>query len=151
MDPFTCKRFEMLLSSARDTLIESLESLENPENEHGRQGEPMDAADVAVMEHQRETLRRLRNRYRQLYWEIESALKRLKDGDFGVCDRCGDSIQPQRLEVQPTARLCIDCQRELEKQNRGFTSSVFPGPCLETGGTENLFNAQWRYPECVNS
>lgn len=151
MDPFTRKRFEMLLSSARDTLMESLDSLEDPENEHGRQGEPMDAADVAVMEHQRETLRRLRNRYRQLYWEIENALKRLKDGDFGVCDRCGDSIQPQRLEVQPTARLCIDCQREQEKQNRGVKSSALARPSLETGVSENLFAARWRYPECVNS
>ncbi len=151
MDPFTRKRFETLLCSARDTLMESLQSLEVPEDEHGRHGEPMDEADVAVMEHQRETLRRLRNRYRQLYWEIENALKRLKNGDFGVCDRCGDAIQPQRLEVQPTARLCIDCQRELEKRSgapRGAASAALP---LDAPAAETLVVPQWRYPECVNS
>ncbi|WP_448382990.1 TraR/DksA family transcriptional regulator [Desulfosoma sp.] len=151
MDPFTRKRFETLLCSARDTLMESLQSLEDSEDEHGRQGEPMDEADVAVMEHQRETLRRLRNRYRQLYWEIENALKRLKDGDFGVCDRCGDPIQPQRLEVQPTARLCIDCQRALEKQGGTFRRPVSADLPLDSRAAETLSVPQWRYPECVNS
>lgn len=151
MDPFTRKRFETLLCSARDTLMESLQSLEVPEDEHGRHGEPMDEADVAVIEHQRETLRRLRNRYRQLYWEIENALKRLKNGDFGVCDRCGDPIQPQRLEVQPTARLCVECQREVERQSGAFRRTGLAGSPVVVRDAENLFLPQWRYPECVNS
>lgn len=151
MDPFTRKRFETILFSARDSLIESMRSLEDPEKQCERHGEPMDEADVVVMEHQRETLRRLRNRYRQLYWEIEGALKRLKDGDFGVCDRCGDPIQLRRLEVQPTARLCIECQRELEKHIGGFRCPASTEIAFDSRAPENLLIPQWRYPECVNS
>jgi RNA polymerase-binding protein DksA len=43
--------------------------------------------------------------------DIDQALKRLKKGTYGLCTNCGDSIQPARLEVIPTADLCIECQR----------------------------------------
>lgn len=151
MDPFTRKRFEVLLHSARQTLMESLETLGDPEEEHGRHSEPMDEADVAVLERQRETLHRLRNRYRQLYWEIENALKRLRDGEFGFCDRCGDPIQTQRLEVQPTARLCIECQREVERRSGARNLPLTTGSAERSHSIERSFPDHWRYPECINS
>jgi len=41
--------------------------------------------------------------------EIASALKRIDDGGYGVCEGCDEPINPKRLEVDPTVRLCIDC------------------------------------------
>lgn len=41
--------------------------------------------------------------------EIASALKRIDDGGYGVCEGCDEPINPKRLDVDPTARLCIDC------------------------------------------
>ncbi|MEJ5349554.1 MAG: TraR/DksA family transcriptional regulator [Desulfosoma sp.] len=156
MDLFTKKRFEALLHSARENLIRSLESLRGAEEEHTCHGEPMDEADVALLEHQRETLQRVRNRYRQLYWEVENALKRLRDGDYGFCDNCGDPINPERLVVQPTARLCIDCQKMLEKRHRSRRQTESTTPCASTclgfyplDSTANPVSTQWRYPECI--
>ncbi len=41
--------------------------------------------------------------------EIDTALRRLEDGSYGVCERCGLPIAPARLEARPAARRCIAC------------------------------------------
>lgn len=46
--------------------------------------------------------------------EIEAALKRIDNGDFGICQGCEEPINPMRLEVDPTVRLCIDCASNAE-------------------------------------
>lgn len=40
---------------------------------------------------------------------VRGALHRIKDGSYGTCVRCGDAIDPRRLEAQPEAALCIGC------------------------------------------
>lgn len=45
---------------------------------------------------------------------IEAALKRLDDGDYGLCRDCEEPINPKRLEFDPTALRCIDCESERE-------------------------------------
>lgn len=41
--------------------------------------------------------------------EIRAALKRMADGHYGECARCGGEIAPARLKALPTATLCIAC------------------------------------------
>lgn len=45
--------------------------------------------------------------------ETDRALARLMDGSYGVCERCGRPIGPDRLEARPAADHCIECAREL--------------------------------------
>jgi DnaK suppressor protein len=40
---------------------------------------------------------------------IETALRRIENGAFGWCLRCGEAIAPKRLDFDATAPLCIDC------------------------------------------
>lgn len=49
--------------------------------------------------------------------QIDEALRRLykEPESFGVCERCGDEIGLERLEMVPWARLCIECKREAEE------------------------------------
>lgn len=42
---------------------------------------------------------------------IEAALKRMDEGDYGYCVRCGEKIAVRRLELDPAAATCIDCAR----------------------------------------
>jgi DnaK suppressor protein len=54
--------------------------------------------------------------------DIEHALGAIEKGQYGICERCGNPIEPERLEVKPDAILCLNCQREVEainKRNRG--------------------------------
>ena len=46
--------------------------------------------------------------------QIERALDRIESGDYGECANCGKDIAEKRLEVQPTATLCIDCATAAE-------------------------------------
>lgn len=50
--------------------------------------------------------------------DIETALKLIEKGEYGICTRCGKPIEPERLEIKPDATLCIECQREVERLNR---------------------------------
>ncbi|MCP4384695.1 MAG: TraR/DksA family transcriptional regulator [Hyphomicrobiales bacterium] len=43
---------------------------------------------------------------------IDAAERRLDDGTHGECLRCGEEIEPKRLEIDPAATLCVDCARE---------------------------------------
>jgi len=54
--------------------------------------------------------------------DIEHALRAIEKGQYGLCGRCSNPIEPERLEVKPDAILCLNCQREVEainKRNRG--------------------------------
>ena len=46
---------------------------------------------------------------------IDAALKRIDNGTYGRCDRCGQPIEPERLEALPWATLCIADKRREEQ------------------------------------
>jgi DnaK suppressor protein len=47
--------------------------------------------------------------------EVDRALGKLEHGGYGVCERCGGPISPERLEALPWAILCIRCKQEGER------------------------------------
>lgn len=47
--------------------------------------------------------------------QIDSALKRIEDGDYGYCAACDQPISANRLEVNPGASLCIGCASRAEQ------------------------------------
>ena len=49
--------------------------------------------------------------------EIETALSKIENGEYGVCEMCEDDIGFQRLKVKPHAIYCIDCREIVEKSN----------------------------------
>ncbi|MDJ0709990.1 MAG: TraR/DksA C4-type zinc finger protein [Woeseiaceae bacterium] len=55
---------------------------------------------------------------------IDAALQRLDDGDYGYCSKCGEEINPKRLDFDPTALLCIDCASIAEESARFAHSRV---------------------------
>ena len=58
----------------------------------------------------------LRSNSQDLLAQVESALGRLDDGTYGVCARCGNEINPERLDALPYATYCIKCQSEIEHE-----------------------------------
>ncbi len=49
---------------------------------------------------------------------IDDALKAIELGYYGTCQRCGQKISEERLEVKPEATLCITCQAEVERLHK---------------------------------
>jgi RNA polymerase-binding protein DksA len=46
--------------------------------------------------------------------DIDKALKRIEDGEYGICKYCGKEIHPKRLLARPTASSCIECKTKLQ-------------------------------------
>lgn len=46
---------------------------------------------------------------------IVDALKKIELGEYGICERCGRGIEPERLDALPWATLCSTCQADVEK------------------------------------
>ncbi len=59
-------------------------------------------------------LSRLEGQEKRELDEIEAAQERLETGAFGLCERCRRSIPVRRLRALPTARCCLECQRDKE-------------------------------------
>ena len=53
-------------------------------------------------------------RREQTLRRIDAALKRIDDDDYGYCLKCDESINPKRLEFDPTVTLCIECASKAE-------------------------------------
>jgi DnaK suppressor protein len=77
----------------------------------------------------------LEERDQRLLQEIEGALDRLDAGEYGECERCGEQIGAARLKALPTATLCIECAKEMERKNKtrapGDTEVIQPGVQLD--------------------
>ena len=67
---------------------------------------------------------------------IEYALERMREGHFGACEACETNIPMARLNALPYATLCIDCQREAEREGGAAGPAVDWGRLLDTSGTE---------------
>ncbi len=46
--------------------------------------------------------------------DIDNALLRIKNGEYGVCKYCGEAIGKKRLLARPTASSCISCKTKLQ-------------------------------------
>lgn len=45
--------------------------------------------------------------------DVNKALNRIKNGEYGTCKHCGKPIDPKRLLARPTSSSCIECKKRL--------------------------------------
>lgn len=108
------ERFRVLIQNRIDALVTNLEqdskSVETVELDQTRVGRlsRMDAMQIQQMD------LALSRRQQNELAGLKHALKRLEDGEFGECQDCGEEINPRRLEIDPTATLCISCATKRE-------------------------------------
>lgn len=81
--------------------IVSGSELANADDEHDPEG--------ATIAFERSQLGALVQQTRDHLSEIEAAQRRLLEGTYGVCERCGSRIPEGRLEARPSARTCVAC------------------------------------------
>jgi len=49
---------------------------------------------------------------------VAAARRRIEEGTYGICVDCADEIEAARLDAQPTAERCLECQRKDERLYR---------------------------------
>jgi DnaK suppressor protein len=50
--------------------------------------------------------------------KLAEALQRLRGGEYGLCEECGERIAPARLRAMPEVTTCVRCQDRLERTSR---------------------------------
>ncbi|NIZ08784.1 RNA polymerase-binding protein DksA [Pseudooceanicola sp. HF7] len=99
---------EDILADSRDT-VEGLQ--ENTRN-------IPDVADRASEETDRALELRTRDRQRKLVSKIDSALRRIDEGEYGYCEVTGEPISLKRLDARPIATMSLEAQERHERRER---------------------------------
>lgn len=77
-----------------------------------------DVADRASEETDRALELRIRDRQRKLVAKIDSALRRIDEGEFGYCQETGEPISLKRLVARPTTTLSLEAQERHERREK---------------------------------
>ena len=119
------KKQHELLTTEKQRLITELELLQTTASsaEERREGSPFGKREEEATETlELEKRLVLENRLRQEMAAIDHALQKFEKGTYGLCDNCGQTIDPDRLEALPQATLCMKCKALLAKNGK----SVLP-------------------------
>lgn len=86
----------------------------------------------------------------RLLREVDTALQRMDDGTYGICDVCHDPVESERLLADPLTRLCIDhlspneqraLEDDLELAGR-IQTGLLPQPSQKIDGWEIAYHYQ---------
>ncbi|MFL6515344.1 MAG: TraR/DksA family transcriptional regulator [Chthoniobacterales bacterium] len=151
LDPFVKKQKENLLQ-LRDAMVDSMAGVAQDTLRSRAEGSEASAfgmhqADAGSDAYDRDFALSLLSQEQDALYEIDQALKRIEMGTYGVCEMSGKQIPKARLEAIPFARFTVECQSQLEKQNkasrvRQSVTSLFGLTDDEGGETEEEEPAQ---------
>jgi RNA polymerase-binding transcription factor DksA len=122
MDPFTRGQREKLLQ-LRDAMVDSMAGVAKDNLRSRAEGSEASAfgmhqADAGSDAYDRDFALSLLSQEQDALYEIDQALKRIDLGTYGTCEMSGKPIGHPRLEAIPFARYTVECQSQLEKQNK---------------------------------
>ena len=111
MSKLNLKDLKKRLTEERVLLIEKLKGNDLSIDD----SETPDPVDLAVRNYSKNVMLAVsENESRQLA-EVDDALTRIEDDEYGNCQNCEKPINPKRLQAIPWARYCLDCQELQEK------------------------------------
>ena len=110
------KHFQSLLENIRTEIVGDVEKAHH--NKKSSEVEQMaDISDDAA----RSYGRKLQGDLEEHEWvklkQVEAALKKVEDGEYGICEQCEQEILETRLEIMPYTEFCIHCLSEIEKHS----------------------------------
>ena len=122
LDPFMRKQKQKLLQ-LRDAMVDSMAGVAQGTLRSRAEGSEASAfgmhqADAGSDAYDRDFALSLLSQEQDALYEIDQALKRIELGTYGKCEMSGKSIPHARLEAIPFARFTVECQSQLEKQNK---------------------------------
>jgi DnaK suppressor protein len=114
MDEKRLQQVKEHLLKMRKEVMKEVQTASATSREIGQDGVP-DIGDMSANTYSRDVLLNLSEGQRQKIRDIDAALDRLAQGEYGICVRCGDDIAERRMEVRPFSRYCIECKTDVEK------------------------------------
>lgn len=122
LSPFLKKQKERLLQ-LRDNILDSMNGVAKDTLRARAEGSEASAfgmhqADAGSDAYDRDFALSLLTQEQDALYEIEEALKRIDAGTYGTCEMSGKPIAHARLEAIPFARYTVECQAQIEKQNK---------------------------------
>ena len=122
LDPFVRKQKEKLLQ-LRDAMVDSMAGVAQDTLRSRAEGSEASAfgmhqADAGSDAYDRDFALSLLSQEQDALYEIDQALRRIELGTYGKCEMSGKPIPHARLEAIPFARFTVECQSQLEKQNK---------------------------------
>lgn len=104
----------MLVELKRRLSSDYEKTLESASEEFG--SEVPDMNDEATRTMSRRLLMSIGDKSLDTLRQIEEALERIDDGEYGICAECEEPIPEGRLELVPHAIFCVRCQEQIEKK-----------------------------------
>ena len=122
LDSFTKEQKQKLLQ-LRDAMVDSMAGVAQDTLRSRAEGSEASAfgmhqADAGSDAYDRDFALSLLSQEQDALYEIDQALKRIDLGTYGICEMSGKQIPRARLEAIPFARFTVECQSQLEKQNK---------------------------------
>ena len=105
-------QFKELLTRQLNELLDAADRTVNTMVQDGDRC--ADLLDQAAIESDRNYTLRIRDRESQLIRKIRTALEKIDDGTFGICEACGEDIALARLQARPVTSYCIRCKTQME-------------------------------------
>ena len=108
------KHFQSLLENIRTEIVGDVEKAHR--NIKSNEVETMaDISDDAANSYGRKLQGDLEEHEWVKLKQVEAALKKVEDGEYGICEQCEQEILETRLEIMPYTEFCIQCLSEIEK------------------------------------
>lgn len=112
MEKKQLEKFRKLLIEKRDDLMEIVKHKKEQDITEAEIGDEIDSASQTA---EKEILFELADNEKIILDSIESALRRIEKGTYGICESCKKKIPTTRLKAIPWVRYCISCQSKAEK------------------------------------
>jgi len=103
------------LETERESLLEELKTTASLVTERRERGSYSEGGEFAASIIEVEKGLILEKLVRDQLAEIEHALQKFDQGTYGLCEICGQPIEPARLEALPQANLCLSCKARQAK------------------------------------
>lgn len=112
------EHFRALLTEERGKILEKAEALVRSGNIELDKNEMYDEVDLASVTTDQNLTFKLLDRDRKLLSEIDHAINKIDQGDYGYCEGTGEPIPKRRLEVRPWCRHSVKYKEQLERMKK---------------------------------
>lgn len=115
-------KFRVMLQTLRDRVVDEINFLAGDNLNRSQRESSGDLssysfhmADQGTDNFDREFALNLVSSEQDALYEIDEALQRIDQGEYGVCEACGCAIEKPRLKALPFCRMCVRCKAESER------------------------------------